>query len=229
MEDMKRQILLELTKTEASWIQHTIPLSQCIDRLTDPQKDQMLPDLERLFHSCRLNKEVFEEAVDRLKKKWKSTKHESVRLKILLVFNRLLDRALLNVNELSKGLSFWLMNIESQLDPYRSPLALKALGLLRQKIEEIERQPLSGLSDQQVREEFGGESLAMLEAFKHSLDSYSYVHHGRVGRRSHSGFTPVLSSSTRPSSIITSTGKHAIPNMPLLSLAGGGGEQVYAP
>jgi hypothetical protein len=57
------------------------------------------------------------------------------RVKILVVIERLLDRAIMSANDqMFKRLVRWLQLIETELDPYKSPQSAKILSDLRKQV-----------------------------------------------------------------------------------------------
>jgi len=155
LEATRMHVLRELTSNNCSWITHTQDLFDVIKNLTQEEKPQSIYDMERLFHSCRLNKEVTRETVACLKRLWVETMSEQVRVKILSVCERLLDRVVMHASDTNfKTLIAWFTHIEGLMDPYRSPQSLKMLLLLRKNADDIKRQPLITLTENQISEQF---------------------------------------------------------------------------
>eukprot|EP00741_Cyanophora_paradoxa_P023526 tig00021589_g22728.t1 len=155
LEATRMTVLRELSQSEHSWITHTQDLFQVLKNLTSEDKAQSIYDMERLFHSCRLNKMVTLETINVLKRTWAETMSEAVRVKILAVCERLLDRVVMHASDSNfRALVSWFSRIEGLLDPYRSPQSLKMLLLLRKRGDEIKRQPLTTLTENQIAESF---------------------------------------------------------------------------
>ena len=63
----RNKVLEELLKESNPWIENSASLSDIIQELTMEHQPQKVIDLERLFHSCRLEPEVTNETVRLLK------------------------------------------------------------------------------------------------------------------------------------------------------------------
>jgi hypothetical protein len=64
---VRNKVLEELLKEPNPWIENSAALSDVIQELTMEHQPQKVIDLERLFHSCRLEPEVTNETVRLLK------------------------------------------------------------------------------------------------------------------------------------------------------------------
>lgn len=67
LEFTRRHVLRELLKLSNPWIQHSAELGGIMGSLTSMNQPQRIWDMERLFHSCRLEQEVTKEAINVLK------------------------------------------------------------------------------------------------------------------------------------------------------------------
>jgi hypothetical protein len=118
-------------------------------------KPQTLFDLERLYHSCRLNKEVTKEAFVHLRHRWNEAKDEIVRKKVLAVVDRLLDPAVTVVGDVNFAtISGWIRRVSEMLDPYTSSESVKILKNLTRRIEAFKKQPITGIPDTKIAEFF---------------------------------------------------------------------------
>jgi hypothetical protein len=118
------------------WINHTQPLHKIIHQLTDEQLPQNIVDMERLYHSCRLNPEVTAETLTVVKRLWANSKNkEIVRLKLLTIIERLMDRKVMKASDPTfVSLLSWLAHVETVLDPYKSRQAVRLITALRRKV-----------------------------------------------------------------------------------------------
>lgn len=67
MDAIREFILKQLLQEKSPWIDNPRALDKIIIRLTSEYKPQSMEDLERLYHSCRLEREVTKEALLYLK------------------------------------------------------------------------------------------------------------------------------------------------------------------
>lgn len=103
-------------------------------------------ELERLFHSCRLNDEVAVETVTFFREMWESVP-EAIHLKILAIIDRLLDRALMHVDSPAFwALSGWLDHVEKTLNPYKNSKTLEIIYELKNRVQMLKRRTLVPLS-----------------------------------------------------------------------------------
>ena len=150
------QILRQLASMPSPWIDHTDDLAVTIDYLTAENKPESHFDMERLFHSCRLNEEVTKETRKTLQSIWKDAVTEQVRLKILAIFDRLMDRAIFNVGDSHfHSMLMWFRHIEKTLDPYKNAAAINMLQRIVSKADEIKRQGLAPIPLNHVSVECG--------------------------------------------------------------------------
>eukprot|EP00455_Lapot_gusevi_P010655 TRINITY_DN14828_c0_g1_i3.p1 TRINITY_DN14828_c0_g1~~TRINITY_DN14828_c0_g1_i3.p1 ORF type:complete len:487 (+),score=115.40 TRINITY_DN14828_c0_g1_i3:66-1526(+) len=153
---LRHQMLLELLSEgrlsgKSPWISNTEWLFSVLGSLTDENAPQRLLDLERLYHSCRLNKEVTKETLKALQHLWGNSNSETVRVKVLQVVERLMDKSIMFVSEPYFASTVrWLADIESRLDPYKSSQAQKMLSDLRRLVTEIRQQPMRIISHNQI-------------------------------------------------------------------------------
>jgi hypothetical protein len=85
-----------------------------------------------------------------VQKLWLDAQSEQVRLKILGVVDRLLDRTIMRDGDGNFGAMLkWLVLVEESLDPYRSAEVLKLVLNLIKRAEDIKMQPLTPLTETQ--------------------------------------------------------------------------------
>ncbi|KAL0211899.1 hypothetical protein RCL1_005525 [Eukaryota sp. TZLM3-RCL] len=155
--DNQRINLVQQLASHPKWhLTHTIELNKVIDDLINPAKSQSMTLLERIFHSCRYNIEVTKETLSCLKRKWqKALNNEVIRIRILNIVDRLLDRTILSrENGTFTTLEEWLVNIEEQLDPYKSPESLRLIHGLKIRGEILKRQLITPMSEYQLQNQF---------------------------------------------------------------------------
>eukprot|EP00002_Diphylleia_rotans_P030628 TRINITY_DN6309_c0_g1_i7.p1 TRINITY_DN6309_c0_g1~~TRINITY_DN6309_c0_g1_i7.p1 ORF type:complete len:163 (-),score=39.92 TRINITY_DN6309_c0_g1_i7:207-695(-) len=151
------------------WIDHTDYLYEIIDNLIAEGKPQSIFDMERLFHSCRLNEEVTKETLTAIRRSWDDATNETVRIKILTVIDRLMDRAVLRMTDSSFAhLSAWLKTQERTLDPYKSSQSLSMLERIRHKEETIKLLGIAPVAQHQF-----GELFDMLDEFRSFQKQYA--------------------------------------------------------
>jgi hypothetical protein len=140
------------------WITHTKPLHALLAKLTTEHTPQLIVDVERLFHSCRLNKAVTKATLQQLQKTWeKESNGDRVRAKILLIVDRLLDRCIFSQQDRTfRGLVQWLAHIESKLDHYRFPHCTNLLNVVLRKIARERLLPLSCVPHADLATAFDG-------------------------------------------------------------------------
>ena len=63
LEFTRRHILNSLLQMDKPWIEHSAELQMVLQSLASDSQPQRLWDMERLFHSCRLESEVTREAI----------------------------------------------------------------------------------------------------------------------------------------------------------------------
>ncbi|KAJ4456159.1 putative Glycogen synthase kinase-3 beta [Paratrimastix pyriformis] len=151
LDEQRAAVVQEITRAERKpWIDYTTDLFDTIRALTtDPAKPQSLYQLERLFHSCRFNDAVTNEAIHSLEVcvaclcicglgaqalAWKHATTEPLRLKVLQVIDRLLSAAVMTPGSAPFMLTTAMMaRMEERLDPYKSPQAMRMLLALRKR------------------------------------------------------------------------------------------------
>eukprot|EP00002_Diphylleia_rotans_P030625 TRINITY_DN6309_c0_g1_i4.p1 TRINITY_DN6309_c0_g1~~TRINITY_DN6309_c0_g1_i4.p1 ORF type:complete len:498 (-),score=116.61 TRINITY_DN6309_c0_g1_i4:207-1700(-) len=169
LEATQNQVLRELAKMPNPWIDHTDYLYEIIDNLIAEGKPQSIFDMERLFHSCRLNEEVTKETLTAIRRSWDDATNETVRIKILTVIDRLMDRAVLRMTDSSFAhLSAWLKTQERTLDPYKSSQSLSMLERIRHKEETIKLLGIAPVAQHQF-----GELFDMLDEFRSFQKQYA--------------------------------------------------------
>ncbi|KAJ3160039.1 hypothetical protein HK101_000972 [Irineochytrium annulatum] len=120
LEFTRRQALAYLLEEDHPWIEHSADLVTVIDALTSEGQPQRIVDMERLFHSCRVEIEVTKEAVYLLRKIWHQSQSEQVRLKVLSVVDRLLDKVIMRQGDPNFSITFkWLKHLEETVSPYK--------------------------------------------------------------------------------------------------------------
>ncbi|KAL0207403.1 hypothetical protein P9112_012031 [Eukaryota sp. TZLM1-RC] len=153
--DSERIAIVQKLANHPKWIiNHTVVLHKVLGDLINPVKPLSLMGVERVFHSCRNNPEVTKETLADLRRKWSKAKStETIRIRILSVVDRLLDRTILSRENFS-NLSEWLSVIEEQLDPYKSPQSLRQIHILKTRCNVLKAQLITPLSDHQIEEKF---------------------------------------------------------------------------
>ncbi|KAL0232762.1 hypothetical protein GEMRC1_011509 [Eukaryota sp. GEM-RC1] len=153
--DNQRITVVQQLATKPKWIiNHTNELYHVINDLINPAKPQSLANLERVYHSCRYSKEVMKETIADLKRKWaKGKSSEVIRVKILIIVDRVLSKTLLN-RETFVDLYEWLTIIEEHLDPYKSPESLKRIHLLKTKCDSLKQELVQPFSEKQLDDNF---------------------------------------------------------------------------
>ncbi|KAJ3349006.1 hypothetical protein HDU91_006439 [Kappamyces sp. JEL0680] len=103
----RREILEDLLMEELPWLDSSIAISKTISELTDETRSPDPVELERLFHSCRMEKAVTNETI--------------VLLQILLrITDRLIDPQVMQKSDTAfLVLHAWLRTQEQYLNPYK--------------------------------------------------------------------------------------------------------------
>ncbi|KAI8608592.1 hypothetical protein BC830DRAFT_1149585 [Chytriomyces sp. MP71] len=154
VEVTRRQALRQLLLEESPWIDNSVDLAKIIDALISDMKPQLIVDMERLFHSCKLEAEVTKEAAALLRKAWHHSSEQS-RLKILSVVDRILDRVIMRQEDSVFGTVFkWLKHLEDTVNPYRNPELLKLVLHLVRRAKLIQNEPLAPLPHDQCEATF---------------------------------------------------------------------------
>ncbi|KAI8802510.1 hypothetical protein BJ742DRAFT_858356, partial [Cladochytrium replicatum] len=174
MEYARRTILNTLLKESGNpWIEHSGHLMRIIKSLTAEHSAQRLPDLERLYHSCRMEAEVTKEAVYQLRRIWHTTQSEETKLKVLSVFDRLLDKSVMREGDAVFMTAFrWLKLLEDTVSPYKSADALKIVVSLVKRAKTIQVEPLMSSAISQCYGQFDNwEDFAFLLTFYDPTES----------------------------------------------------------
>ena len=81
---------------------------------------QSVYDMERLFHSCRLESEVTKETISFIRNLWAVTRSEDVQIKILNILDRLLNRSVFRIGDVNTTTIYkWLRRLEDSVNPYK--------------------------------------------------------------------------------------------------------------
>ncbi|KAI9336210.1 hypothetical protein DFJ73DRAFT_850702 [Zopfochytrium polystomum] len=151
----RRQALAILLQEENPWIENSGDLQVIVDALTTENQPQRIVDLERLFHSCRLETEVTKEAMLLLRKAWHMTQSEQVQIKILTVVDRLLDKVIMRQENPTFTTTFnWLKHLEETINPYKSGEVLKLVISLGKRAKLIQIEPLTSILADQCHSQF---------------------------------------------------------------------------
>ncbi|KAJ3087848.1 hypothetical protein HK100_008222 [Physocladia obscura] len=151
----RRHALRQLLQEENPWIENSVDLNRIIDALTSDTKPQLIVDMERLFHSCKIESEVTKEATNLLRKAWYHTQSDSSRLKVLSVIDRILDRVIMRQEDTVFTTMFkWLKHLEETINPYRNAEMLKLVMYLVKRAKMIQIEPLAPLPQDQCEAMF---------------------------------------------------------------------------
>ncbi|KAJ3409834.1 hypothetical protein HDV05_004187 [Chytridiales sp. JEL 0842] len=146
LEFTRRRALSYILEEEEPWIENSADLAVVIDALTAENQPQRIVDIERLFHSCRLEREVTKEAMLLLRKAWHLAQSDQVKLKILSVVDRLLDKVIMRQEDPVFTTTFkWLKHLEETVNPYKNAEALKLIINLVRRAKLIQIEPLAPL------------------------------------------------------------------------------------
>lgn len=147
------EALSKITEGKHPWIRHTKQLQELVRRLTIARRRPALMDMERLFHSCRLSEEVTRETIAELRRVWRNSHTEPVRLRTLAIAARLLDRSILRAsNGTFQALTSWLASLEAGLDPYKSAQSIRVVHELIKRSTRISRQLVMPIASSQLDE-----------------------------------------------------------------------------
>ncbi|KXS12894.1 hypothetical protein M427DRAFT_390468 [Gonapodya prolifera JEL478] len=174
LETLRRQVLHRILTSSVSqpWIDTSADLVNIMKDLTAENKPQSVFDMERLFHSCRLEPEVTKETIYNLRRIWHNTRSEQVRIKVLSIADRLLDKVVMRSNDANFTTIYrWLKHLEETVNPYKSPQSLLIIETLIRRAKYIQIEPLAPLANN-----------AYPAMFDH-WDDYCYMvqHTGLVG------------------------------------------------
>ncbi|KAI9222649.1 hypothetical protein BC828DRAFT_16320 [Blastocladiella britannica] len=106
--------------SRSPWIEHSAELIRVLRKLTEEREAQALYDIERLYHSCRIEFEVTKETIHHLRLIWHNSQSETVRLKVLAIVDRILDRAVMREGDSNFIMLYrWLRHLEETVSPYK--------------------------------------------------------------------------------------------------------------
>ncbi|KAJ3353725.1 hypothetical protein HDU83_006442 [Entophlyctis luteolus] len=171
VEVTRRQALRQILKEPHPWIENSVDLELIIDALVSESKPQLIVDMERLFHSCKIEYEVAKEATNILRKHWHHTQSDLSRLKILSVVDRILDRTVMRKEDSIFITTYkWLKHLEETIDPYRNAEMLKLVLYLVKRAKIIQTEPLAPLPHDQCEDLFDNyQEFISLQAFSDSF------------------------------------------------------------
>lgn len=162
--------LTNLNPNEEWIIRNNADLISVLQKMLTGSKPQSLYDLERLYHSCRLNHEVTKEAIVHIRHHWNDAKDEMTRKKILNVVDRLLDQSVMVVgNENFSTMSGWIRRVADHLDPYTNPESVAILEVLKTRIEDFKKSSITAIPRTRVVEFF--DMIPELEVYQETLFS----------------------------------------------------------
>jgi hypothetical protein len=72
MRQVRRDAFSRLSTQSNPWIEHSTDLARVLDNVTSEHEIQTVYEVERLFHSCRIEPEVTKEAISTLKVRFKT-------------------------------------------------------------------------------------------------------------------------------------------------------------
>jgi len=147
LENVRREVLYYLVNQESPWITTSNELNDLLHRLTHEDKPQRILEIERLFHSCRMESEVTKETIYFLRKRWHETFSERVRVKILIILDRLIDRTILNQSDPNFVLILrWLEYLEENSHPIKNFEVLNLIETLIKRAKMIRIKTLTPIS-----------------------------------------------------------------------------------
>jgi hypothetical protein len=145
LEDLRMRIFREsiLPHGKVAWITHTEELWSVLQNLTKDDAPIKLVELERLYHSCRVNKAVVAESIAILKELCATSKSQDTIVKIIAIVDRLLDGVVLKGEDetLTETLK-WLHDIETTLDPTFNATPLKMILRVCHRAEALQSQTI---------------------------------------------------------------------------------------
>ncbi|KAI8926408.1 hypothetical protein BC831DRAFT_456580 [Entophlyctis helioformis] len=140
----RHEVLKALLQEESPWIEESGDLGQLIAALTAEYQPQQIVDMERLFHSCRIEPEVTKEAILLLRRIWIDSPSEGTKIKILALVDRLLDKVVMQKSDpIFAVVHKWLRSLEQTISPYRSPTALALVSSLVRRCKAMLLEPLT--------------------------------------------------------------------------------------
>lgn len=173
LERMRKQVFSAFLEEESPWINHTQPLNSILNDLIKTSRSMRIIDMERLYHSCRLNKLVLKETVESLRSMWSDDEisTDSARVRILTVLERLVDSNTMHSREkIFKDVQTWMKDLESDVDPYKNPTATKLLTELRSRLSSIKAQRLGAIHESQLHDLF-----ADLDLYREFVKEFNFV------------------------------------------------------
>ena len=130
-------------------------LIKVMARLTASDGPQSIYDMERVYHSCRLNGAVTSEVISHLRHRWNEAKDETVRKKILDVVDRIFEPTIMRHGSPNfSTLSGWVKRLSQRVDVYTSPISSKVISSLEEKIGVFEKQAVMGIPINQFDDHF---------------------------------------------------------------------------
>ncbi|ORX52569.1 hypothetical protein BCR36DRAFT_350030 [Piromyces finnis] len=147
IENVRREVLLYLIKQESPWITTSDELNKVLSNLTHEKKPQRILEIERVFHSCRLESEVTKETIYFIRKRWHETFSERVRVKILIILDRLIDRTVLTQSDPNFSMILkWLEYLEENSHPIKNFEVLNLIEMLIKRAKMIRIKTLTPIS-----------------------------------------------------------------------------------
>jgi len=147
LENIRREVLYYLVNQESPWITAANELSDLLFHLTDENKPQRILEIERLYHSCRMESEVTKETIYFLRKRWHETFSERVRVKILIILDRLIDKTIINQSDPNFALILrWLEYLEENSHPIKNFEVLNLIETLIKRAKMIRIKTLTPIS-----------------------------------------------------------------------------------
>ncbi|KAL2911807.1 Serine/threonine-protein kinase tousled-like 2 [Polyrhizophydium stewartii] len=140
----RHQVLKQLLLEPSPWIEESSSLTRIITNLTAEYQPQQVVDMERLFHSCRIEPEVTKETIIILRHLWADSPPEATQIKILAIIDRLLDKVVMQRSDpIFMVVHKWLRGLEQTISPYRSPTALALVSNLVRRCKAMLLEPLT--------------------------------------------------------------------------------------
>jgi hypothetical protein len=129
----RRHILNKFLQSGQKWLESASEIHTVVQRLLDEKQEFQKQDLELLFHSCRMESAVTIETVVTLQEFWRNTGSDSIKIRLLKIFDRLLDPLVMHQNDPAFVILYsWLRIEEPLVNPYKSTAVLAHIsGLLR--------------------------------------------------------------------------------------------------
>ncbi|KAJ3337081.1 hypothetical protein HDU93_001654 [Gonapodya sp. JEL0774] len=150
LETLRRQVLHRILTSSVTqpWIDTSADLVRVMKDLTSENRPQSIFEMERLFHSCRLEPEVTKETIYNLRRIWHNTRSEQVRIKALSIADRILDKVVMRSGDPNFSTMYkWLKHLEETVNPYKSPQSLLIIETLIRRAKYIQIEPLTPLAN----------------------------------------------------------------------------------